>query len=75
MQFHKVCSKAEGYPEPVIRSPSKGSDPITRTLLVASPDDDLVSDLQEGLDDGDLGGHLGASDDGNEGLLGVLDSS
>jgi hypothetical protein len=41
----------------------------------ATTNDDLVSLLQQGLDDGDLGGHLGATDDGDEWLLGVLDGT
>ena len=54
-----------------VHHPSSGSP----SYCWNSPDDDLVSDLQEGLNDGDLGRDLGASDDGDEGLLGLLDST
>jgi hypothetical protein len=41
----------------------------------ASSNDDLVGSLEEGLDDRDLGGDLGASDDSNKRLLGGLDGT
>mmetsp|Transcript_2844 Transcript_2844/g.6236 ORF Transcript_2844/g.6236 Transcript_2844/m.6236 type:complete len:286 (+) Transcript_2844:1154-2011(+) len=41
----------------------------------ATTNDDLVSLVEQGLNDSDLGGHLGATHNGHEGLLGVLDST
>jgi len=38
-------------------------------------DDQLVDLVEEGLDDGDLGGDLGAADDGAEGALGGGDGA
>lgn len=41
----------------------------------ATADDELVALAHEGLNDTNLRGHLGATDDGSEGALGVGDSA
>eukprot|EP00899_Mesostigma_viride_P028401 jgi/Mesvir1/8746/Mv26114-RA.1 len=57
----------------------RGADALALGLVEgedhATAQDQLVALLQQGLDHADLGGHLGASDDGAEGARGVSDGA